>query len=218
MLQSRLVETFVVSLSLCPGARQSLPEGEGDRLHLLHQPSACSTEGWCVHCGGLGSAVCYEGLRGVGVLTDSASLQVFTSFLHWLPLSFSGDVSPGQRVSVKITFSPVRVGVRKLLLDFDSDRLKDVKGVATVIVHKKTGIISFYWVNSRDSQMDIWALNVWTSKIIHFLVCRYSINIFDMTIFLISHQTVLFFLTCFVLCIFPLLYNYLKWKSLQQQY
>ncbi|XP_008309346.1 protein-glutamine gamma-glutamyltransferase 2 [Cynoglossus semilaevis] len=55
-----------------------------------------------------------------------------------------GDVSPGQRVSVKITFSPVRVGVRKLLLDFDSDRLKDVKGVATVIVHKKTGIISFY--------------------------------------------------------------------------
>uniref|UniRef100_UPI0037E7FB4A protein-glutamine gamma-glutamyltransferase 2-like n=1 Tax=Semicossyphus pulcher TaxID=241346 RepID=UPI0037E7FB4A len=48
-----------------------------------------------------------------------------------------GDISPGQKVSVKLSFSPVRTGVRKLLVDFDSDRLKDVKGVATVVVRKK---------------------------------------------------------------------------------
>lgn len=46
-------------------------------------------------------------------------------------------IAPGQKVSVKLTFSPMRVGVRKLLVDFDSDRLKDVKGIATIIVHKK---------------------------------------------------------------------------------
>ncbi|KAK2918158.1 hypothetical protein Q8A73_004904 [Channa argus] len=48
-----------------------------------------------------------------------------------------GDVSPGQKVSAKVSFSPMRTGVRKLLVDFDSDRLKDVKGVATVVVRKK---------------------------------------------------------------------------------
>ncbi|XP_029289120.1 protein-glutamine gamma-glutamyltransferase 2-like [Cottoperca gobio] len=53
----------------------------------------------------------------------------------------SGDISPGQKVSVKLTFSPVRTGVRKLLVDFDSDRLKDVKGVATVVVRKKYPLI-----------------------------------------------------------------------------
>ncbi|XP_028263237.1 protein-glutamine gamma-glutamyltransferase 2-like [Parambassis ranga] len=48
-----------------------------------------------------------------------------------------GDISPGQRVAVKLSFSPVRTGMRKLLVDFDSDRLKDVKGSTTVVVHKK---------------------------------------------------------------------------------
>ncbi|CAJ1057455.1 protein-glutamine gamma-glutamyltransferase 2 [Xyrichtys novacula] len=48
-----------------------------------------------------------------------------------------GDIAPGQKVSVKLAFSPVRTGVRKLLVDFDSDRLKDVRGVATVVVRKK---------------------------------------------------------------------------------
>lgn len=36
-----------------------------------------------------------------------------------------------------VSFSPMRTGVRKLLVDFDSDRLKDVKGVTTVVVRKK---------------------------------------------------------------------------------
>ncbi|KAJ8271918.1 hypothetical protein COCON_G00107770 [Conger conger] len=48
-----------------------------------------------------------------------------------------GDISPGQEVMVKITFRPTRPGPRKLLVDFDADRLRDVKGVATVIVRKK---------------------------------------------------------------------------------
>ncbi|XP_044211352.1 protein-glutamine gamma-glutamyltransferase 2 [Thunnus albacares] len=49
----------------------------------------------------------------------------------------NGDIAPGQKISVKLSFSPMRTGVRKLLVDFDSDRLKDVKGVATVVVHKR---------------------------------------------------------------------------------
>ncbi|MEQ2195409.1 hypothetical protein XENOCAPTIV_012363 [Xenoophorus captivus] len=48
-----------------------------------------------------------------------------------------GVISPGQKVSVKISFTPMRTGVRTLLVDFDSDRLKDVKGVASVVVRKK---------------------------------------------------------------------------------
>ncbi|TKS73752.1 Protein-glutamine gamma-glutamyltransferase 2 [Collichthys lucidus] len=48
-----------------------------------------------------------------------------------------GDVAPGQKVSVKFSFSPMRAGVKKLMVDFDSDRLKDVKGVGTVVVRRK---------------------------------------------------------------------------------
>uniref|UniRef100_A0A671VDD9 protein-glutamine gamma-glutamyltransferase n=1 Tax=Sparus aurata TaxID=8175 RepID=A0A671VDD9_SPAAU len=48
----------------------------------------------------------------------------------------NGAVAPGGTASVELSFSPVRTGVRKLLVDFDSDRLKDVKGVATVVVRK----------------------------------------------------------------------------------
>ncbi|XP_076846962.1 protein-glutamine gamma-glutamyltransferase 2-like [Brachyhypopomus gauderio] len=48
-----------------------------------------------------------------------------------------GDIGPGQEVAVKFSFKPTRAGLRKLLVDFDSDRLKDVKGEATIIVWKK---------------------------------------------------------------------------------
>ncbi|XP_061533054.1 protein-glutamine gamma-glutamyltransferase 2 [Phycodurus eques] len=51
-------------------------------------------------------------------------------------VKMNGDIGPGQKVCVKLNFSPVRSGVRKLLVDFDSDRLKDVKGAATVVVIK----------------------------------------------------------------------------------
>lgn len=74
--------------------------------------------------------------------------NAFISWQNKIKLStslffFSGDIAAGQKVSVKLSFSPMRTGVRKLLVDFDSDRLKDVKGVATVVVRKKyTTIIS----------------------------------------------------------------------------
>ncbi|XP_020508731.1 protein-glutamine gamma-glutamyltransferase 2 [Labrus bergylta] len=70
-------------------------------------------------------------LRG-GVFTlEGAGLLSNTEIL------VNGDIAPGKKVSVKLSFSPVRTGVRKLLVDFDSDRLKDVRGAATVVVRKK---------------------------------------------------------------------------------
>ncbi|XP_059916972.1 protein-glutamine gamma-glutamyltransferase 2-like isoform X5 [Gadus macrocephalus] len=48
----------------------------------------------------------------------------------------SGSIAPGQRVSVELSFTPMRAGVREFLVDFDSDRLQDVKGVATLVVRK----------------------------------------------------------------------------------
>ncbi|XP_023683026.1 protein-glutamine gamma-glutamyltransferase 2-like isoform X1 [Paramormyrops kingsleyae] len=48
-----------------------------------------------------------------------------------------GDIGPGEEVTIKFSFKPTRPGLRKLLVDFDADRLKDVKGVATVIVRGK---------------------------------------------------------------------------------
>ncbi|CAL8357357.1 unnamed protein product [Lota lota] len=54
----------------------------------------------------------------------------------------SGSIAPGQRVSVELTFTPMRPGVRELLVDFDSDRLQDVKGVATLVVRKTSPLFS----------------------------------------------------------------------------
>ena len=51
-------------------------------------------------------------------------------------LPLSGSIAPGQRVSVKLSFTPKRAGIRQLLVDFDSDRLQDVKGVAKLVVRK----------------------------------------------------------------------------------
>ncbi|XP_059190792.1 protein-glutamine gamma-glutamyltransferase 2 [Centropristis striata] len=70
-------------------------------------------------------------LKG-GVFTVEGAGLLSATEIH-----VKGDVSPGQKVAVKLSFSPVRTGIRKLLVDFDSDRLKDVKGVSTVVVHKK---------------------------------------------------------------------------------
>ncbi|KAM9351901.1 protein-glutamine gamma-glutamyltransferase 2 [Symphorus nematophorus] len=53
-------------------------------------------------------------------------------------IPLNGDVAPGEKVSIKVSFPPTRAGVRKLLVDFDSDRLKGVKGVATMVVRKKS--------------------------------------------------------------------------------
>ncbi|KAM4619171.1 protein-glutamine gamma-glutamyltransferase 2 [Polymixia lowei] len=48
------------------------------------------------------------------------------------------NIAPGQAVSVELSLTPTRSGVRKILVDFDSDRLKDVKGVATLLVHRRS--------------------------------------------------------------------------------
>ncbi|KAL4006119.1 hypothetical protein ACER0C_005832 [Sarotherodon galilaeus] len=70
-------------------------------------------------------------LKG-GVFTLEGAGLLSSTKIH-----VSGDISPGQTVSIVVSFSPMRTGVRKLLVDFDSDRLKDVKGVTTVVVRKK---------------------------------------------------------------------------------
>ncbi|XP_073786080.1 protein-glutamine gamma-glutamyltransferase 2-like isoform X2 [Danio rerio] len=48
-----------------------------------------------------------------------------------------GKIESGQTVTVKFSFKPTRAGLRKLLVDFDSDRLRDVKGEASVIVRTR---------------------------------------------------------------------------------
>uniref|UniRef100_A0A4W6DDJ8 protein-glutamine gamma-glutamyltransferase n=1 Tax=Lates calcarifer TaxID=8187 RepID=A0A4W6DDJ8_LATCA len=76
-------------------------------------------------------------LKG-GMFTVEGAGLLSASEIH-----VDGDVAPGQKVSVSLSFSPTRVGVRRLLVDFDSDRLKDVKGVATVVVRKRFTILGF---------------------------------------------------------------------------
>nr|XP_061812928.1 protein-glutamine gamma-glutamyltransferase 2-like [Nerophis lumbriciformis] len=49
-------------------------------------------------------------------------------------VKMNGDIGPGQKVRLDLTFTPARSGVRNLMVDFDSDRLQDVKGAATIIV------------------------------------------------------------------------------------
>uniref|UniRef100_A0A8C4EUV9 protein-glutamine gamma-glutamyltransferase n=1 Tax=Dicentrarchus labrax TaxID=13489 RepID=A0A8C4EUV9_DICLA len=92
-----------------------------------------------------GKAVVWEQLTAYISFTNPLPVPlkggVFTvegsGLLSSTEIRVKGDVAPGQKVSVKLSFSPMRTGVRKLLVDFDSDRLKDVKGVATVVVRKK---------------------------------------------------------------------------------
>ncbi|RVE72107.1 hypothetical protein OJAV_G00058570 [Oryzias javanicus] len=71
-------------------------------------------------------------LKG-GVFTVEGS-----GLLSAAQINVEGEIFPGQKVEIRFSFSPVRMGVRKLLVDFDSDRLKDVKGIATVVVREKT--------------------------------------------------------------------------------
>ncbi|KPP75236.1 protein-glutamine gamma-glutamyltransferase 2-like [Scleropages formosus] len=96
-------------------------------------------------------------VKVVGVPVVSHKLTTYITFTNPLPITLRGglftvegpgltaakeipapeDIGPGQIVSVKFSFKPARAGLRKLLVDFDADRLKDVKGSATVIVRKK---------------------------------------------------------------------------------
>ncbi|XP_049929278.1 protein-glutamine gamma-glutamyltransferase 2 isoform X1 [Epinephelus moara] len=67
-------------------------------------------------------------LKGGVFTVEGAGLLLATE----IPLK--RDILPGHKASLELSFSPMRAGVRKLLVDFDSDKLKDVKGVATVAV------------------------------------------------------------------------------------
>ncbi|XP_069740737.1 protein-glutamine gamma-glutamyltransferase 2-like isoform X2 [Narcine bancroftii] len=44
------------------------------------------------------------------------------------------SIGPGQEVKVKAKFIPLKSGLRKLLVDFDCNKLKDVKGFKNVII------------------------------------------------------------------------------------
>nr|XP_046251220.1 protein-glutamine gamma-glutamyltransferase 2 [Scatophagus argus] len=93
----------------------------------------------------LGKAVVWEPLKANISFTNPLPVPlkggIFTvegaGLLSATEIYVKGDIGPGQKVSVQLSFSPIRTGVKKLLVDFDSDRLKDVKGVTTVVVHKK---------------------------------------------------------------------------------
>ncbi|XP_041125459.1 protein-glutamine gamma-glutamyltransferase 2 isoform X1 [Polyodon spathula] len=47
------------------------------------------------------------------------------------------EIKPGQEVTVSVSFKPTKPGLRKLLVDFDTNKLRDVKGCASVIVRDK---------------------------------------------------------------------------------
>ncbi|XP_038662780.1 protein-glutamine gamma-glutamyltransferase 2 isoform X3 [Scyliorhinus canicula] len=48
----------------------------------------------------------------------------------------SAAIHPGQEVVVKVSFKPSKTGLRKLMVDFDSNRLRDVKGSTNIIVRR----------------------------------------------------------------------------------
>lgn len=92
-----------------------------------------------------GKAVLQEKITGIITFTNPLPVPlkggVFTlegaGLVPATNIPVNADIAPGKEVSVKLSFTPIRTGVRKLLVDFDSDRLKDVKGVATLVVRKR---------------------------------------------------------------------------------
>ncbi|MED6254439.1 Protein-glutamine gamma-glutamyltransferase 2 [Ataeniobius toweri] len=123
---------------------KALAEAQGDSLPLmavadipLNMPE--------LHIQVLGKAFVWEQLTAYVSFTNPLPVPltggVFTlegaGLLSETQIYVQDVISPGQKVSVKISFTPMRTGVRTLLVDFDSDRLKDVKGVASVVVRKK---------------------------------------------------------------------------------
>ncbi|XP_063052462.1 protein-glutamine gamma-glutamyltransferase 2-like [Engraulis encrasicolus] len=71
-------------------------------------------------------------VEGAG-LTTATEIPVLAISL----LSHSNAIQPGEEVTVKHSFKPMRYGMRKLLVDFDSDKLMDVKGETILMVRRK---------------------------------------------------------------------------------
>ncbi|XP_067906028.1 protein-glutamine gamma-glutamyltransferase 2 [Heterodontus francisci] len=63
-------------------------------------------------------------VEGTG-LTDLQEIKSPTAAIH-----------PGQDVVVNVSFTPSKTGLRKLMVDFDSNRLRDVKGSTNIIVRR----------------------------------------------------------------------------------
>ncbi|XP_030621148.1 protein-glutamine gamma-glutamyltransferase 2-like [Chanos chanos] len=96
-------------------------------------------------------------IKIIGEMVVSRKVTALISFTNPLPITLKGglftvegaglteaqevpapeDIGPGQNVTVKFSFKPKRAGLRKLLVDFDSDKLRDVKGEATLRVRRK---------------------------------------------------------------------------------
>ncbi|XP_058860040.1 protein-glutamine gamma-glutamyltransferase 2-like [Acipenser ruthenus] len=68
-----------------------------------------------------GCLFCVEGAN----LTDGKAIQE--------PIA---SVSPGQEAKVKVYFTPKQSGLRKLVVDFNSNKLRDVKGYKNIIIGK----------------------------------------------------------------------------------
>ncbi|MGH0177607.1 UNVERIFIED_CONTAM: hypothetical protein FKN15_005110 [Acipenser sinensis] len=68
-----------------------------------------------------GCLFCVEGAN----LTDGKAIQE--------PIAL---VSPGQEAKVKVYFTPKQSGLRKLVVDFNSNKLRDVKGYRNIIIGK----------------------------------------------------------------------------------
>uniref|UniRef100_A0A667Y6E3 protein-glutamine gamma-glutamyltransferase n=1 Tax=Myripristis murdjan TaxID=586833 RepID=A0A667Y6E3_9TELE len=93
-----------------------------------------------------GKAFLHEEVTGVVSFTNPLPVQlrggVFTvegaGLLPATEIPVPGVLNPGEEVAVRFSIKPSRTGLRRLLIDFDSDKLKDVKGVATVLVHKRS--------------------------------------------------------------------------------
>lgn len=55
---------------------------------------------------------------------------------NYSPYRLNSCVGPGEDAKVKIYFTPTQSGLRKLLVDFNSNKLCHIKGFRNVIIGK----------------------------------------------------------------------------------
>ncbi|MBN3321026.1 TGM2 glutamyltransferase, partial [Atractosteus spatula] len=96
-------------------------------------------------------------VKVIGEAVVSQPLKAQITFVNPLPVTLRGgvftaegagltgelqlealeEIGPGQTLTVQVSFKPSKPGLRTLLVDFDTDKLKDVKGLAKVSVRPK---------------------------------------------------------------------------------
>uniref|UniRef100_A0A8C4S026 protein-glutamine gamma-glutamyltransferase n=1 Tax=Erpetoichthys calabaricus TaxID=27687 RepID=A0A8C4S026_ERPCA len=62
-----------------------------------------------------------------------------------------GAIKAGQQVVVSVSFQPTKPGLRKLLVDFETDRLKDIKGSTFVIIQGDVHTSQFSLLNNEST-------------------------------------------------------------------